>query len=206
VIIIEQFSAPRPFGRLLVFAFFICGFVSASAQGTLNFANNTGTRLFDYFAYFPPANSTAYKAGLYWGPQGTPEASLVLLPASSNGVTTTWLLSGLFIGGTASFPVPGGTVISVQVRVWTATYADYAAAVASLPGDPSVAIGKGIIQTVALGGGGDPPSAPQDLAAPSGGGTPFQPFLVAGPLAPEPSSIALALLGIGAIVLFRRRR
>jgi len=193
--------------KLLLAALFICAVVSASAQGTLNFANSSGTRLTNETGTsFPAAGNTAYKAGLYWGAQGTPEASLALLPASSNGVTTTWgPLSGIFSGGTATFPVAGGTTIAVQVRVWQATYADYAAALAGQALNPSERLGKGVVQSLALGAAGDPPSAPQDLAAPSGGGTPFQRFGVVGPV-PEPSSIALGLLGLGAIVLFRRRK
>jgi len=198
--------------KLLLAALFICAVVSASAQGTLNFANSSPTRLTNEAGVqFPPsgAGGAAYKAGLYWGAQGSPEASLALLPASSNGVTTTWgPLSGIFSGGTATFPVPGGTTIAVQVRVWQATYADYAAALAGQVLNPSERLGKGIVQSLALGAAGDPPSAPQDLAAPSGGGTPFQRFGVAsaGVVVPEPSSIALGLLGLGAIVLFRRRK
>jgi len=195
--------------KLLLASVFICAVVSASAQGTLNFANSSGTRLVNESgANFPPAGAggAAYKAGLYWGPQGTAEASLTLLPASANGVTTTWgPLSGIFNGGTATFPVAGGTSIAVQVRVWQATYADYASALAGQTANPSERLGKGIVQTLALGAVGDPPSTPQDLASPSGGGTPFQRFAVAG-VVPEPSSIALGLLGLGAIVLFRRRK
>jgi hypothetical protein len=193
--------------KLLLTALFICAVVSASAQGTLNFANSSGTRLTNEAgANFPAAGSTTYKAGLYWGPQGTAESSLTLLPASANGVTTTWgPLSGIFSGGTATFPVAGGTTIAVQVRVWQATYADYAAAALGAQANPSERLGKGVVQTLALGAAGDPPSAPQDLAAPSGGGTPFQRFAVAA-VVPEPSSIALGLLGLGAIVLFRRRK
>jgi MYXO-CTERM domain-containing protein len=149
-----------------------------------------------------------YKAGLYWGAAGSSEASLILLPASNNGVTTTWSpFSGIFNGGIASFPVPAGTTISVQVRVWGAIYADYSAAFAAQAmGQDPWGGGKGTIQTLALGGVDDP----QSLTAPTGGGTPFQRFTISflPPIVdtPEPSSIALGLLGLGAIVLFRRRR
>jgi hypothetical protein len=199
----KQFSAVRPLGCFVMATLFTCAVVSVSAQGTLNFANSTGTRLTNEpGAYFPWG--TTHKAGIYWGALGSPEASLHLLPASSNGVTTTWVAGGLFNGGTATFPVPGGTTIALQVRVWQATYADYSAALAGQWANPSERLGRGIIQTITLGGDGDPPSVPQDLVAPSGGGTPFQPFGFV--IVPEPSSIALGLLGIGAIILFRRRQ
>jgi hypothetical protein len=187
--------------KLLLAAIFTCAAVTAFAQGQLNFANDTTTRLMNGAgANFPPANSATYKAGIYWGSVGTAEGSLNLLPASSNGVTTTWSpFSGIFNGGTATFPTLGQ--IAVQIRVWGANYADYAAAI--LAGAPE-GTGKGIIQLITLGNPNSiPPGTPTSLVSPGGTDTPFQRFAI---VVPEPSSIALGLLGLGAIVLFRRRK
>jgi hypothetical protein len=196
--------------KLLLASILTCAVTSAFAQGTLNFANNVNTvRLTNEAGVsFPPAGAnSAYAAGLYWGSAGTAEGSLNLLPAANGGVTTTWGgLSGQFLGGTATFPVAGGTQISVQVRVWGSTYADYAAALAGQQANPSERLGKGIVQLITLGGSGNPPSNPTSLVTGAGGtDTPFQRFGVIG-VVPEPSSIALGLLGLGAIVLFRRRK
>src|ERR1043166_6077623 len=111
--------------KLLLAAVFVCAAITAFAQGQLNFANDTNTRLTNSSgANFPPAGSTTYKAGIYWGNAGTAENSLVLLPAGSNGVTTTWSpFSGIFNGGTATFPTVGQ--ISLQIRGWDAHLAVY---------------------------------------------------------------------------------
>src|ERR1041385_2039809 len=110
---------------LWITAIFACVGATAFAQGQLNFANDTTTRLTNSSGFnYPPAGDTHLKAGIYWGPVGTAENSLTLLPASSNGVTTTWApFAGIFNGGTATFPTVGQ--ITVQIRVWTATFADY---------------------------------------------------------------------------------
>jgi len=184
--------------KLLFAVIFTCAAITAFAQGQLNFANDTNTRLTNSAGNYPPVGDTTHKAGIYWGPVGTAENSLALLPAGSNGVTTTWApFSGMFNGGTATFPQIGQ--VAVQIRVWGATFADYAAAVAG-GGDR----GKGIIQTITLGNPNSiPPGTPTSLVAPGGTDTPFARF---GIIVPEPSSIALGLLGLGAIVLFRRRK
>jgi hypothetical protein len=181
-------------------AIFTCLGATALAQGQLNFANDTTTRLTNGAGVnFPPAGSTTYKAGIYWGPAGAGENSLNLLPASSNGVTTTWSpFSGIFNGGTATFPTLGQ--IAVQIRVWGANYADYAAAI--LAGAPEGTV-KSAVQLVTLGNPNSiPPGTPTSLVSPTGpGDTPFRWTIV-----PEPSSIALGLLGLGAIAWFRHRK
>jgi MYXO-CTERM domain-containing protein len=193
--------------KLLLAAFCLGTALSALAQGTLNFANDPNTRATNRAGLgFPPAGQgSAYSAGLYWGAAGTAEGSLQLLPAANGGVTSTWspTSGGVFQGGLATFPtVPGGTQISLQVRVWQNSFPDYASAVAS-----GGTTGKGPVQRVTLGNApGVPlPTVPADMVAPTGAGdTPLTRFLVA-PV-PEPSSIALGLLGLGAIALFRRRK
>jgi len=195
--------------KLLLAAIFACAAITAFAQGQLNFANDTGTRVTNSAgANFPAANSTAYKAGIYWGAAGTPESSLQLLSAANNGVTTTWSpFSGIFSGGTATLPTLGQ--VAIQIRVWGATYADYAAALAGQVTNPSELTGKGIVQLITLGNPNSvPPGVPTSITAPGAGDTPFQRFgiLPGAGVVPEPSSIALGLLGLGAIVLFRRRK
>jgi hypothetical protein len=192
--------------KLLLATFCLGTALSALAQGTLTFGNNIATRATNSAgAGFPPAGSTAYAAGLYWGSAGTAEGSLQLLPAANGGVTTTWNANsaGLYSGGLATFPVPGGTQIALQVRVWNAGFASYEAA---LTGGGSL-FGKGTVQRITLGNvpGIPAPTPPADMTAPGGPtDTALTRFLIA-PI-PEPSSIALGLLGLGAIVLFRRRK
>jgi len=193
--------------KLLLTALCLGTALSALAQGTLTFGNNTASRTTNSAGLgFPPANNTSWAAGLYWGTPGTPEGSLQLLPAANGGVTTTWntISSGIYQGGLATFPtVPGGTQIALQVRVWVAGFASFEASRAANPS----AGGKGNIQLITLGNAPAVPvnTPPADMTAPTGPtDTTLTRFLVS-PI-PEPSSIALGLLGLGAIVLFRRRK
>ena len=183
--------------------------VSLKAQGTVNFANSDTTRVrFSTNAGATsgniPVGSTAWVAGLYWGPLGTAEGSLNLL-----GTTMTWQpISGVFNGGTLTVPsTPGGTRITFQVRAWSAGYASYETAAAALAaGNQSVLVGKMLgLGTVTLGGQGTPAALPGGLVnSPTPTDTPMTGFTVVG--VPEPSTIALGLLGLGAIALFRRRK
>jgi hypothetical protein len=191
--------------KLLLAAFWLGATVTTLAQGTLNFANNIATRSTNAAgAGFPPAGSTAYAAGLYWGAAGTGEGSLQLLPAASGGVTTTWnaFSAGLYQGGLATFPVPGGTQISLQVRVWEARFSSYEAGL----GTGGFIFGKNSVQLITLGNApGVPlPTPPADMTAPTGAtDTPLTRVVI--PI-PEPSAIALGLFGLAAIILFRRRK
>jgi hypothetical protein len=184
----------RTMKSLLVIFSALCS-ASLLAQGTLEFANDTATRIRNVVgAGFPPALSTAWSAGIYWGSIGTAESALNLLPAGSNGVTQTWPQAGVFNGSMATFPVPGGTQIALQIRIWRSSYPDYASAFTA---DPANVFGKGIVQQITLGGGN---VAPQSLVAPTGAGdTPFQALPV-----PEPGTITLAALG-GLLLLLARR-
>jgi hypothetical protein len=192
--------------KLLLAALCFGTVTSTFAQGTVAFNNNTTFRTTNSAGLgFPPAGSTDYKVGLYWGAAGSSEGSLQLLPAASGGVTTTWTQNGVFNGGLATFPSPGGTVIALQVRVWSSAFNDYEAAFTA---NPTGIGGKGVVQRITLGNapGIPAPSFPADMTNPTGAGdTPMTRFAVVGVI-PEPSSIALGLLGLGAIVLFRRRK
>ena len=192
--------------KLLLTALCLGTALSAFAQGTLTFANNIASRGTNAAGGgFPPAGSTAFAAGLYWVTPRTAEGSLQLLPAANGGVTTTWnaTSAGLYNGGLATFPVVGGTQIALQVRVWVAGFASYEASRAANP----TAGGKGNIQLITLGNAPSIPvnTPPADMTAPTGATDTTLTRLLISPI-PEPSSIALGLLGLGAIVLFRRRK
>ena len=185
--------------KLLLAAISVCAAGAVYAQGTLNFGNSTTTRITTSSgANVPAGNPSPFIAGLYWGASGTAVDSLELLTMTQN-----WgPFAGIFQGGTATFPVAGGTEVTLQVRVWSEGYPTYEAAAAA--GLPTVEFGTGPLQTLALGGAGVPPGPPQSLTSPTGGGTPFTGFQLQ--VVPEPSTIALGLLGLGALALFRRRK
>jgi len=188
--------------KLLLLATCLLVAVGAYAQGTVNFANggagvnapatngNTGTLA-------APANGTFY-AMLYVGASGSLSTDL-----STNGVgggaaqigTTS---AGYFFGGTRTITTfAPGTAITAQVRVWSsaagATWESIAGA------DSTTRSGAGYATSplfnVTLGGNGIP--NPNLVGMGPG-------FIVA-PV-PEPSSIALGLLGLGAVALIRRRK
>ena len=185
----------------LALLFLVSAIVSLHAQGTLGWQNNTSTRITNGVTgeRLPVGNPAPFAAGVYWGPIGSSEGSLELLTA-----TRTWgPFPGIYLGGTATFPVPGNTVVAVQIRVWSGDYGTYEDAVAT--GNPAVLAGKGILQQITLGGAGTPPSPPQSLVSPSGpGDTPFQAFGVF-PV-PEPGITALTLMGVAALLIRGRRR
>jgi hypothetical protein len=195
--------------KLLLIAAISCSAVMVFAQGQVAMQNNSATRTVNPAGTASPAaGSTTVSVGLYWGTAGSAEASLVPLPNSSYDTATVWSpFAGIFNRGLATFPVAGGTQVSLQVRAWSSGYATYEAALASGIADGSVVAGKGIVQLITLGNapGVPAPSPAASLITPSGAGdTPFQRFTIA-PV-PEPSSIALGLLGLGAVALFRRRK
>jgi hypothetical protein len=186
--------------KLLLLATFALITASAFAQGTVNFANVGGGAPGSVNA--PVTLSTtgakldgaAWLAQLYWAPAGVSDpnsSSLVALTGSAPGTFNSGAQAGYFTAGQRTFPVAGGTVVSIQVRAWNAAAgATYEAASGSAAG----ITGKGNVIQYTL---GTPPATPNNLV----GLTAFTVSPV-----PEPSSIALGLLGLGAVALFRRRK
>jgi hypothetical protein len=183
--------------------------VAVFAQGQVNFANANPTRLSTNSTALPPPgqlpNQTGfitpnnYTIGFYVAPQGTtdPNAFTLVNPTTPNNG-----FPGVFSGNGATFFQAGfaGTFIAFQVRAWsTFAGATYDAAVASLnPGKYLGASAIGEIRPTAS----SLDTVPQVFGTSAGqvGG------FVLTPTIPEPSSIALGLLGLGAIALFRRRK
>jgi PEP-CTERM motif len=174
---------------LLIAGLAIAGLVSTYGQGTVNFANlgpgvnapvndiNGTTRL-----------GAGFLAQLYAGPDasslapvGTPTGFLAAAP-------------GYFQGGVVTIAtVAPGTVGTFRVHAWDSvggTVNSFAAAQAA-----GAKYGSGNIFTVATGGAGTPPGAPSTLV----GQTSFN-------LVPEPSTIALGVLGAAGLLMIRRRK
>jgi MYXO-CTERM domain-containing protein len=140
-----------------------------------------------------------YMAALYFAPSGVTDASMFMQAGpSANFVASTGLLSA----GTRTAPTeaPGGDG-NFQIRAWaTAFGATYEEAVAAggVAGESAI-IPSGTALTT-----GTPPPTPTSLvAAANAAGLPlgFQMTSV-----PEPSVIALGLLGAGALLALRRRK
>lgn len=182
--------------KLLLLAISSLVAIGAHAQGTLNFATLGGgggglvqalTR--DGTAGNALATGAAYAAMLYCGP-----ASALPSELSTNGVSgapapfNVGGQAGYFTGGARIITgfAPGATV-TLQIRAW-ATASGNSWEAASIKGE-SVAF------QFVLGSG--PPATPPNL-------TPLHGTAIT--LVPEPSSIALGLLGLGALALIRRRK
>jgi len=150
--------------------------VGGSTDNTITLPNKT-----------TPADSP-YQAEVAVG-VGTTLASLTLYPASITA------LSGGYIFG-PTFAVTGsapGATVAFDVLVWNpADGATYAAALAK--GGATITGSSGVVQGYVL-GGGSPPVAPGFPA--------FAPFSLSA--TPEPTTLALGAMGLGALLLRRRK-
>jgi MYXO-CTERM domain-containing protein len=180
--------------KVLLIAAILVSAVGAFAQGTVNFATaatgvNAPAR--DTTSGSPGvlASGSAYAAQLYVGPAGAAATSL-----TTNGVSGTIAtfgtggLAGYVTGGSRSIEgFAGGTTITAQVRAWaTATGSSW---------ETATTRGESITVQVTLASGNNQPPNLVGLQAYS-----------ISPVVPEPSSIALGLLGLGAVALIRRRK
>lgn len=179
--------------KLFVLMACLVATVSSYAQGTVNFntrvpADNVNLRVLGVDGN--PVTGANFSAQLYGGPAGTPAANLQAIgsPVSFRaGNAAGWIDAG----AVAVTGVPGGQPATLQLRAWDntggATFASAQVSGASTPwttgplGDPSA----------------NPPTVPASLG--SGTGT-FQLQVI-----PEPSTIALGVLGAAALLLRRRK-
>jgi len=172
--------------KLLLTVSLLVAAVTAFGQGQVIFANNAATKITNSATANAAVAGTI--VGLYVGATGAAESSLSLI------TTTNMFAAGLFAGGTRTLTGWSGTV-ELQVRAWSAGYNSYEEALSL--GSPATAFaGKSGLMTVTL--------TTSPTPAPPLTGNGLTPFLVT-PV-PEPSSIALGLLGLGAVALFRRRK
>ncbi len=166
------------------------------AQGVVNFANASASRITYDAASGAKAGTFieagAFKIQLYFGSQGTTDdtslTALSVAPALSGPVP------GRFLGGNRTIPPASGAVVTVQVRAWSAAFDTYADANTPAGAAAGAFIGKSNLFD----------ADPSDTAiAPPGQLTGLTAFTVS-PV-PEPSTIALGLLG-ASVLLFRRRK
>jgi hypothetical protein len=175
--------------------------VSAFAQGTLNFANNVPTAT-------PPINAPVFdERGSAAGTAARLSGSgfMVQLYARAAGTSSAFEAAGAavaFLSGTgAGYWIPAtrtannvapGSQAEVVLRAWRVSDgATWESAQAAGRG-----FGQSVAITVGTGGGGTPPALPVNLT----GLTSFS-------LVPEPSTIALGIIGgLGTLMLIRRRK
>lgn len=191
--------------KLLLIATCMLASLAAYAQGTVTFANSAATLVkFGTTADVPvalqglalPTGTTAtpsdFRAALYW-----------LNPTTSafeqlGAAATIAPVAGRFSGGTRTTGAGtvAGTAGTFMVKVWSggAALSSYEAAVAS--GSASVFVGESASFSNATGGAGSPPGPAQALSG-------FTGITNVRPV-PEPSIVALGLLGAAALLIRRR--
>lgn len=179
-----------------------CIGVSLFAQGTVNFGNiGTGTAISNITTLLPVPSGTQFKAALYYLPDqvDTPTAAAFDQARNVLGATvTSFSLAGQFAGGTRTTPpsTPGAGFAWFQVRAWSAAYATYEDAIASGLATTFAGTSAALRSKT-----GDPANAVPPVSLVSSGLKGFYVVPV-----PEPAAIGLGLLGIGALVLLRRRK
>jgi hypothetical protein len=175
---------------LLLAAALVATAMGAFAQGTVQFINNASTLVSFQAGGAVPAG---YNIGLWYGVEGTADENALALIAS-----TTTAAPGRFVGGNVTTPdtTAGGGMAVFQIRAWESGFASYAAA---FSGGGNV--GSSDLWTQ-ITGNATPTDLPKQIVPPTGGFTGIDNVAIV----PEPSTIALGLLGLGALALFRRRK
>jgi len=184
--------------KILALASLLVVSQAAFADGSVNF-NNKDVSPAPLVTDASGANLVGqnYVAQLYFGAGGAAEGSLtaVATAASKFRVATT-TLPGTWSGGTRTITgFSAGDTVTLQVRVWDTTFgADFATASAAV-GAQSGASG---LFTYKIPAATDPPAALLMTGLQA-----FQ-LKVTPPNVPEPSTLALGALGLGALLLRRR--
>jgi hypothetical protein len=159
------------------------------AQGTIQFANNAGTR-FTVMGVRPTVLApSTFVFGVYVGTTADALSAQPVGPLGTNA-TTIGLISG---PNPQAYAVPGepNTTVFVQIRGWESRFGSWQEGQQGLHGQTAV-------RPVVLG----PTTGPGTVVWSSTDLTKFQAI----DLVPEPSAIALAVLGLGSLLLFRRRK
>jgi len=170
--------------------------VGVCAQGTVNFNNSKGAIGGNgaKVTYWDPGVGldSSFVAQLWAGPDGSSLAPVGAVLAFRDGAGRGFLnTTGQDTVRVISTVVPGG-IATIQIRVWEAAKGStFQEALFN-----ASVMGMSAIFTVKTGGDGEPASLPANLVG-------LQPFSVV-PNIPEPSTVALGALGLGAL-LWRRR-
>lgn len=176
--------------------------VTLFAQGTVTFQNASTSLVTNSLTSASLPTGTAFRFALYFLPDGPePTSADFNLRGEVLGASAAVSpVAGRFSGGTRTAPAPGSTAAWFQVRAWeTAFGGTYEAARdnANTQGGRLALIGTSNIMRVTM---GNPLGTPVVPAA----SLPLQGFVLV-PV-PEPSTIGLGLLGIGALLALRRRK
>ena len=176
---------------------------SSHGQGSVAFGNNISTRVYmtnpDGTTTLVPVGNR-FLAELVFAPDGTAPGEFGTTAVRLGAPASFGPVPGVFNGGgrTAAGVQPSGGFGLFQVRVWeSAAGPDYVTAVAT--GNPQYQAGTSLIMRIDT---ADPTTTPPGVPTQI---TAYLTSFVITPI-PEPSVIALGLAGVGALLLFRRRK
>ncbi len=207
-------------GFLAVFVVFLC--LGALAQGKVTIQNDDAHLVvFDTITDFlEPADASLAGQpvpttgalpsggflvfGLYAGTSPSTMTLVTAIPAGQtipavvpiNSTAGSGLPAGWITPTHALLPFEGGTLASMQIRVWDAQYPSYEAA------NGRGYLGESLVFNMT-------PGLSTKLTYPginNGGGTTWAGPIVVTIIIPEPSTFALGGLGAAALLIFRRRR
>lgn len=191
--------------KILVGLLLIAGGLAlrVDAQGTVNFANGTSTRV-SHCAGVPMVASAGYRAELVYAPDGTSLDQFDAVAVRVGADTAVGMPAvGLYSGGARTAPTttPGGFGL-FQVRVWNLASGPDWRAVRAL-GRSTDFIGESFIMRIDT---GDPTTVPPGTPTPLVGNGLTS--IVLGPVGcvPEPSVIALGVAGVGVLLVLRWRQ
>jgi len=179
--------------------------VASHAQGTIQFSN-TGASAIKYQDVFggPVVNAPdGCVIGIFWGTS----ASSLALQTPTTVTTTSSGVSGLYSGGTA-YPLTGtqpGQVVSLKIAGWLNKGGVTPNAIEGRSTPGITHYGESAVVTLATTGLG-PSTGPGTVIIQGPTGTSAfraKPFIIE-PV-PEPSVMALGALGLGALLLRRRK-
>jgi len=155
-------------------------------------------------------SGTLFNAGLYWASDSATLASgggsLVVGLANFGTGTSSGYVLGTTGGGNRTIASQAGTLTYFQLRAWSTGFSDYASALAGPAGTLfSVISGPNAAPIVSATPTSTSGQSPTVIAwAPgSSSGAPLFVNLIA---VPEPSVIALGVLGLGGLLFLRRRK
>lgn len=196
-----------------LFATMAVGLGTAWAQGTIDFhcpssqplKVTDGTTTWTVNAAGSPLTGASVRVGLFVGPNGTTDINLMTMVGMvTNSASSNPLALGTFNGGNP-FALPTGYPASSQVSF---AFAAWSISTGALTYQAALSAAQGYVgvtpigQNYALAGGVATPPAAFGTGAGQLTSLILQPLTVV----PEPSTIALGLLGAGALLLRRRNK
>jgi len=193
--------------KLTILAVSLAAACQAYGQGTVVFQNSSTSAVTNSLTQARVVSGTTFMVALYFLPD-TGQATVTTADFNANRTTVGSSIgfagAGIYSGGTRTSPTPTpGASGWFQVRAWESSFgATFEEAVAN----PTAVGGRlalvGTSSPIKV-DTGDPTTVPQGTAGTlTGSGISW--FVVT-PV-PEPSIIGLGVLGIGALMLLRRRR